>query len=91
MSEQSRQIDLIKSYFELFDSKTGHLVLNDIMEHSGFMSTPFSADPYENAFLAGKRDVFAYLLSRLNYDLTKLQEIMEQAKVHEENFSILDN
>lgn len=50
----------------------GKKVLYDIAADCGLDADGFSKDPYENAYMAGKRSVIIGILSKLNLDVRDL-------------------
>lgn len=78
-AKKKRALANVQNYKDTFSTIHGKKVLRDLMRHSGMMGTNFSPESaYVTAFNEGGRSVVCYILQKLNTDITKLEEMIEQ-------------
>lgn len=88
-SRGDRQIDLARSYNEVFTGPEGERVLFDLMDKLHFMSPTYhtGANPHECDRHEGQREAILYILKMLRYKPNKLMKIYEEG--HEELSNLL--
>lgn len=73
----------VKNYKKVFlESAEGQQVLWDLMKHFNLMQPSMpkdKPDPLLLAFNEGGRNVVLYILSKLNMDVSKLQDLIREA------------
>lgn len=67
---------LAVAYSKVFESEDGKLVLHNLMDVTNFNRSPFSKDPYETAFEAGRQSIIHEIVRAMNIDLEKYLEIV---------------
>lgn len=67
---------LAVAYSKVFNSEEGKTVLFDIMRVTNFDRSPFSKDPYETAYEAGRQSIVHDIVRAMNVDLEKYLEII---------------
>lgn len=67
---------LAVAYSKVFDSEEGRTVLFDLMRVTRFDRSPFSKDPYETAFDAGRQSIIHEIVRAMNLDLEKYLEVI---------------
>ena len=72
-----RKVAIVKAYKNLFGSPEGQLVLNDLMQTHGMMSSSFSGDSTQTVFKEGERNVVLRILTILKTNETQLRERIE--------------
>lgn len=72
------QKEKIHNYQAIFNGEIGRAVLWDLMEASGVLRPVFSKDPYEMAFNEGKRNLVLQILTYLDVDVKKFDEMINE-------------
>lgn len=76
-----KQISLLQAYQDVFSSREGHIILQDLMKNHHVKGSSFNPDPYVTAFNEGERNVVLRILTKLNIDMKELQKRMEEKDV----------
>lgn len=83
MSDVEDRIKKIRYYKECFISEAGQEVLQDLVKSCGIFHSSFSADPYENAFMSGQREIVLRILNVLKVDIGAYQSSMSKITAKE--------
>ena len=76
---KEKRARLAIAYSKVFESEEGKIVLFDIMRVTGFDRTPFTPDPYEAAFNAGRQSIVHDIVRAMNLDLEKYLEVVSSS------------
>lgn len=76
-----KQRQLMIDYKHVFGSEVGERVLRDMMRNH-FMTRPshVRSDPYETSYNEGQRAVMLRLMTYMNYDIKKFDELVKQGE-----------
>ena len=78
---------LAVAYSKVFESEDGKTVLFDLMGVVQFNRTPYSPDPYETAYIAGRQSIIHEIVRAMNLDLEKYLEVIVDSNKEQENFN----
>lgn len=68
-TRKNRRADVDQAYRDVFGSVPGQRVMADLMAKAGVLASSFQpadGDPYWTAFNEGRRDLFVYILKKVN-------------------------
>jgi hypothetical protein len=83
---ESKQVAIAAAYQTLLAGPKGKLIVQDLMSRGHVLSphVPLDqVDPYTIAFREGERNMVLYILQKLQIDLKKLQDMIEERKEEE--------
>jgi len=86
---QEKSLETVQSYKRLFSSDDGILVLEDLMINSRFLNTTHvQGDPYSSANNEGRRELFIYIMNKIQASPEDMRKRIEQLanKQREEDF-----
>jgi hypothetical protein len=83
---QKKQLDDAVHYKTTFTSESGKIVLSDLIERNGILSTTFNEDPIVHAFNAGKREAILRILTILNIDFDQAEKHLREAKERDNQY-----
>jgi hypothetical protein len=70
--------DRVRAYEMVFGGPAGKAVLEDLSKYCGYRHY-FDLDPYVNANMGGRRDVFMRILDHLHLDESELKSLYRAA------------
>ena len=85
-----QDIRIKSAYKKTFGTEEGQIVLMDLMQSLGAMSTTFDKDPYVSAFNEGKREAVLSIIHTIEMDLETYQKQMKSAIEQQEAFNVTD-
>lgn len=74
----TKQTALVQAYKNVFGTTEGKQVLFDLMKKHGILTEDFNGDVNLALTKIGERRVVLGILSKLNYDVTKMKERIEE-------------
>lgn len=84
---KNKTLDLAVAYEKVFASPEGKKVLWDLMKVSGFLSSSFQpTKPHTVEFNEGQRNMFLYVLTKVNTTPDKLFQIMKEGEDYDATF-----
>jgi hypothetical protein len=76
-----RQLSLCQHYKDTFETKSGRIILHDLMKQAGMLSTSHvPGDSHSTSFNEGTRQSCLYILQQLNTSEQELIKLIEGGK-----------
>jgi hypothetical protein len=89
--KEKRILAHIEDYKRTFSTENGKRVLWDLMKKNGMLSDIFTENPQVSAYNEGRRAVVLYILQKLNTDIQKLQQQIEEGIKNENELRLNDD
>lgn len=88
--QKKRILGGIQDYKLTFSTEHGKRVIWDLMKRNGMMSDIFTENPHVSSYNEGRRAVVLYILQKMNTDIQKLQQQIEEGILNENELSSID-
>lgn len=83
-----KNIDLVTTYQNLFDTEDGKTVLYDLLGKMRFFTSTLGENPEDTSRKEGQREAVVYILEMVNKDVVALKDFIEQQKERQKEYEL---